>query len=264
MVLPCGSRFRLWTKAVAVPLLLLAQLPGQVSPTFEVATVKRAKGDEGVRGYCNAIDSGVPAELRASAPPLGRCVITNATLYHLLAIAYEFRYLERIKGGPSWAREDGIRFNVEAKAEDPSKATNAQLSQMLRALLIERFHIQWHLEEQDVPGFALVVAKGGPKLREAKDEEDPYFKVVSGHPMTLSARKYAMARFAAFLDMRRASGPVVDRTGLTGAYDFTLSWDERDGLSLVTVLGELGLRLESRKLPESFLVIEAAEKPGEN
>jgi uncharacterized protein (TIGR03435 family) len=83
--------------------------------------------------------------------------------------------------------------------------------------------------------------------------------------MTLSARQYSMRTFAAFLDLRMmVKGPIVDETGLTGAYNLDLSWDEQNGPSLLTVLRELGLRLEPRKLPASFLIIESAQMPTEN
>jgi uncharacterized protein (TIGR03435 family) len=58
--------------------------------------------------------------------------------------------------------------------------------------------------------------------------------------------------------------PVVDRTGLAGSYDLDLSWDEQNGPSMATVLRELGLRLESQKVPEPFVVIESAQMPTEN
>ena len=60
-------------------------------------------------------------------------------------------------------------------------------------------------------------------------------------------------------------GPVKDETGLPGEYDFKLNWDETNGPSLFTALQEqLGLRLESRKVPVSFFVIESAQRPKEN
>jgi uncharacterized protein (TIGR03435 family) len=252
-------------RGVVCFLVLLAQISGQARPGFEVASVKQAKGEGHFRGGCNGIDSNIPPEHLASAPPLGRCVITSASLDQMLAVAYELRFMELIKGGPRWAREDGLRFDLEAKVEDSAGATSAQLYRMLQALLVERFKIKLRTETEDVPGLALVVAKGGSKLQQSKGDELPYFKVVSGHPMTLSARKYPMATFAAFLDLRRLSnGPVVDKTGLAGTYDFTLSWDEQEGPSLVTALHELGLQLDARKVPASFLVIESAERPAEN
>jgi uncharacterized protein (TIGR03435 family) len=59
--------------------------------------------------------------------------------------------------------------------------------------------------------------------------------------------------------------PVIDKTGLTGDYDFTLSWDETDGPQLSTALQQqLGLKFESQKVPASFLIIESAQKPTEN
>jgi uncharacterized protein (TIGR03435 family) len=73
-----------------------------------------------------------------------------------------------------------------------------------------------------------------------------------------------MSRLAGLLS-GIAPGTVVDQTGLPGAYDFTLSWDDQAGPSLVTALqDQLGLRLESRKVPVSYFVVDSAEKPGEN
>ncbi len=237
----------------------------QAQPSFEVASLKRARNEDGVRGGCHGIDTRYPSALLASAPPLGRCVFTGALLDDMLAIAYQFCFMESIKGGPGWARESGVQFNLEAQADDPATATEAQLLQMLRTLLVDRFKIKLHTEIENVPGFALVVAKNGPKFQPAKSDEPASFKVISGSPMTLSARQYSMRTFAAFLDLRMmVKGPIIDETGLTGAYNVDLSWDEQNGPSLLTVLRELGLRLEPRKLPASFLIIESAQMPTEN
>jgi uncharacterized protein (TIGR03435 family) len=134
---------------------------------------------------------------------------------------------------------------------------------MLQNLLIDRFRMTLHMETRDVPGFALAVSKNGPRFQESAPGAPPYFKVNSGHPMRFAARQYSMERFAAFIrNMKDA--PVVDQTGLKGAYDIKFSWDERDGPSLVTVLAELGLRLESRRVPASFVMIESTSIPVEN
>jgi len=241
----------------------------QAQPAFEVASVKVAHGGSGWKGGCHGIDSRYGPNEASSAVPLGRCVITDARLSHLLAIAFPFRALQFLKGGPDWATFGDLRFNIEAKAEDPAKATEEQLGQMLRALLIERFSLKFHRETQDMPGFALVVAKNGPKLREAAGEEtvtsfSPSFKPIQGQPTTLNARGCSMSRLADIFT-QMGERPVNDETGLKSAYDFRLSWDETNGPSLVTALQEqLGLRLESKKVPVTVFVIESAHKPMEN
>jgi len=185
-------------------------------------------------------------------------------------MAFGFRSLEFLKGGPDWAKSGDIRFNIEAKAEDPAKATEAHLLAMLQALLIERFSLQFHRETVDAPGFALIVSKNGPKLRPAEDGGEPTirfspsFKPIEGEPTVATARNYSMAMLAEMLTQIQPR-PVNDETGLRGFYDFRLSWDETAGPSLVTALREqLGVRLEARKVPVSVFVIDSAQKPTEN
>ena len=85
-----------------------------------------------------------------------------------------------------------------------------------------------------------------------------------GEPIELTMRKTSMAELANLLSQIGA-GPVLDKTGLTGEYDFKLSWDETNGPALSTALQEqLGLKLESQKVPISMFVIDSAERPGEN
>lgn len=251
-------------RGVAVSMAPMAQLPAQPPPTFEVASVKRVRTEGLPRGGCRGVDSTYPAELRASAPPLGRCVLTDASLEQMLSSAYRLHSPEPVKGGPSWAREGGLHFNIEGKAEDPAKATEAQLYQMFQALLIERFQIKLHMETREAPGFALVIAKNGPKLQRTPEGEPWSYKIIPGQPMTLSARKLTMPWFAGFLKSCLANSPVIDMTELKGAYDIDLSWDQQNGPSIITALHELGLRLQPQKVPEPFLVIESAQMPTEN
>ena len=202
-----------------------------------------------------------------SAPPLGRCVIRDARLGHLLFIAYRLRSMALIKGGPDWVKTGDDRFNVEAKAEDPTKATDAQLLEMLQALLTERFSLKFHMEVKDLPGYALVVGKNGPRFKEAKGEEVSMSFGANGKPgrgpNSVTLRRYSMSKFADLLT--NYGNPIVDKTGLTGYYEFTLSWDEDAGPTLYTAIQEqLGLKLEPQKVPVSFIVIESAKKPGEN
>lgn len=98
-------------------------------------------------------------------------MISDGRLSHLINIAFDLRPDQLIKGGPDWGMFGDDRFNIEAKAEDPAKATREEVLQMLQALLAERFQLKFHRETVDRPGFAMVVAKNGPKLREAKGED---------------------------------------------------------------------------------------------
>src|SRR5947199_1362829 len=125
---------------------------------FEVASLKpRTTGVNGVHGGCHGIDSIYTPGQAVAAPPLGRCVIGDARLSHLVSIAWQTQTMDRIKSGPDWIASGDERFNVEAKAEDPTKTTEKQLLVMLQALLVERFHMKFHREPAEVPGFALTV-----------------------------------------------------------------------------------------------------------
>lgn len=249
-------------KLLAVAALIAV---AQAQPAFEVASVKPANAGNGYSGGCHGIDSTYAPNQAASAPPLGRCVIRDVRLDHLISIANRVRSMAQISGGPDWIKGD--RFNIDAKAEDPTKATEQQLLEMLQALLTERFSLKLRREMKDMPGYALVVAKNGPKLHESKGREVSYHfgpnpKPGRG-PNTLTARTHSVTMLANILTM--FGDPVIDKTGLSGTYDFTLSWDETDGPTLGTALQEqLGLKFESQKVPVPFFIIESAKRPGEN
>lgn len=239
---------------------------------FEVAVVRPNKPSStaGVRGGCHGIDSKYSATEAASAAPLGRCVITDARLNHMVNMAWAMGAMNLIKGGPDWSIAGyDDRFDLEGKADDPTKYTEGQLREMLQNLLVERFKMKFHRETSERAGFALVAGKNGPKLTASKaDEGDLSFgaagKPRPGDPINLIMRKTSMAALANMLS-QIGPGPVVDKTGLAGEYDFTLSWDETNGPALSTAVQEqLGLKLESQKVPISMFVIDSAERPGEN
>jgi uncharacterized protein (TIGR03435 family) len=242
--------------------------------TFEVASVKPSgSGNNGFSGGCHGIDSVYGPSQASSAPPLGRCVIHDARLSHLIYVAFSLNSMGLLKSdkGPDWVALGAERFDVEAKAEDPAKATEAQLFQMLQALLVERFQLKFHREDRDMQGFALVVAKNGPKLEKAKDDEvegrlSGSLKTREGEPVILNGRKCSMQMFANLLSQGGGpNGPVVDKTGLQGAYNFKLTWNDTGGPSIFTSLTEqLGLRLEAQKVLVSFFIIESAQRPSAN
>jgi len=200
-------------------LICASLLSAQSSPEFEVATVKFNKTGGGVEGRCHGVDSKyTPGEI-GSAPPLGRCVITAARLSHMIGIAWGLP-MALLKGVPDWASGGFERFNVEAKADDPAKTTEAQLLAMLQTLLIERFQLKFHRETVDRPGYALVVGKNGVRNMTPSKAEDvvtsfgDQFKPMPGRPATLTARKYTMARLAGDPLHRGAwAGPGQNRPG---------------------------------------------------
>jgi len=243
---------------------------------FEVASIKvAASGVNGVRGGCRGVDSVFSAEEqeRGGIPPLGRCRITDARLSHLIGIAYGVT-MQALDTGQDWIQRGDLRFNVEAKAENPASATRQQLLTMLQNLLVERFHIKFHQVTKEEPGFALLVAKNGPKLRASTSAErkltffapngEELLKPV-GHAIKVNARKCSVTELTELIAFSGNIGPGVDRTGLGGVYDFTLSWNDEEGPSLASALRDrLGLELKREKVPVERFVLDSAQKPTPN
>jgi uncharacterized protein (TIGR03435 family) len=247
-----------------IAFLLLAAGTLYAQSGLEVATIKLAEPGnmKGYRGGCRGVDSksvGDNANI-----PIGRCVITDARLSHMITMAWSLKTISMIQNAPDWVIGTDERYNVQAKAEDP-KATEAQLFEMLRALLVERFQLKYHREDHDETGYALVVAKGGPKMEQSKDSDvatiGPFNK--ANPTVTIAPRRFSMESLAQFLSTF-GPGQVKDETGLNGFYNFELSWNETEGPSVFSAIQKIGLRLESRKVPVSYFVIESAARPGGN
>jgi uncharacterized protein (TIGR03435 family) len=206
----------------------------------------------------------------------GTLTFEALTLTNLILQAYDLQR-SQVSGCPGWCDSDF--FDVIGKAEDPNAAPE-QVRLMLQALLIERFKLSAHKEKKDVPGYALVVTKSGVKLKAAKDEE-AIGASTNGYVRTFS--KMPMAGLVNFLS-GSARQPVIDNTGLKGAFDFAidltppennpLQLSARDGAPtdpgsafarLSTAVEEqLGLRLEPRKVPIENFTIDHVERPSEN
>jgi uncharacterized protein (TIGR03435 family) len=257
---------------VAIAALLLAAAPAlRAQPAFEVASVKPAQDSGGVTGGCHGIDTVYTAGEKAYAPPLGRCVISDARLAHLVSIAWRIDTMSMIHSGPDWIQRGVERYNVVAKAEDPSKATEQQLLTMLQNLIVERFQMKFHREPVETAGFALTIAKNGPRLEPSKSEDsDLVFgnhqgKPQPGVPVSLHAKRFTIAMLVKFLSTFGGKGPGIDKTGLDGVYDFTLSWDDDAGPTLPVALREqLGLRMEPQKVQISNFIIDSAQRPSAN
>jgi len=165
--------------------------------------------------------------------------------------------------GPDWLATQ--RYDIAAKAE--ASLSDKQLMAMLQALLAERFKLAIHRETKERTVYELVIGKNGPKLHEV--EAGPSHS--SGGRGSLSAQKMSMPQLADSLS-RTVSLPVLDMTGIKGAFDIELKWapeeggDNANGPSIFTAVQEqLGLKLEQRKGPMEFIVVDHAERvPTEN
>jgi len=221
------------------------------SPAFDAASVK-----PNVTHEANA--EGRPRSSIKATP--GYLAIQNASLSQCIQWAYNVQAFQ--VSGPAWMESE--RYDISAKSSGP--APEAQLRLMLQTLLGERFKLAFHRDTKDLPGYALVVSKGGPKLKESTTEGEPSMKPDRAR---MVAEHVTMSRFADLLTNPLHS-PVVDKTGLTGRYDFSLdiskyatpgmSPDEMSTALAECLQQELGLRVEARKLPLEILMIDRAEK----
>ncbi len=233
--------------------------------------------------------------------PGGRVNI-HGTLKGLILEAWGDLNPHRIVGGPKSL--DSTRFEVLAKAPTQEGAVAGwngpvwngvdldSMRMMLRALLVERFHLKAHEENREVPGYALVSRKS--KLRKAdpanrpgcKDgplpgEKDPRLDNPAAPNLT-TCRNMTMTQFAAELGkVLYGFPPIVDATGISGRYDLSINFTpiprmpdialpganadtppEPDGTISIfeAVEKQLGLKLESRKVTASVLVIDSADE----
>ena len=131
-------------------LLVAGMVAAQTPPSFEVASVRPAtSGANGVSGGCHGIDSHYGPN--DNPPPLGRCVITDGRLSHLIFIAWQLGAISQIRGAQDWVSLGDERFTIQAKAENPGKTTEKELMEMLRGLIVERFQLKFHLRAKTSP-----------------------------------------------------------------------------------------------------------------
>jgi len=235
-------------------LTVLAQQT-QNTPSFEVASVKANLSFAGP----SAISGTAPGRFTASNTPL-RFVILYA--YHLLD--------NQLKGAPDWTSSDS--FDIVATYPPGHPPTDEEVRAMVRQLLSERFGLRVHHEQQEQPMYSLILAtkagRPGKQLHRSDVDCEQAAKpptcrmVATRHSLTGGTR--TMAQLAVTLQSMVAR-PVIDRTGLTGAFDMDLQWDDKEGPSIFTALQEqLGLKLESRQGLFEAVVIDHVEKPTTN
>lgn len=239
--------------------------------TFEVATVKPNVSGERM--------------VQLQIEPGGRFRAVNATLRMLIEDAYELKPFQT-SGAPGWL--DSEHFDITAKADDsaPGPKDRDAMLPMLRALLEERFKLSLRKESKEMPIYALVVGKNGPKFQKSEiPMPDPNAPPEPGRkgPMMRMGRGQLSGQgteieFLVTALSRNLGRLVIDKTGLTGRYDFKLEWTPdpgqmpssdvapvESGPTIFTALQEqLGLKLEAQKGPVDVYVIDHVEKPTAN
>jgi uncharacterized protein (TIGR03435 family) len=276
---------------------------GFFAQTFEVASVKPSAPPEGGGRRMIRIGGGP-----GTSDP-GRITYTGVPLMFILSGAYDVKNFQI--NGPSWL--DSERFDITATVAPGT--TKEQAGVMMQNLLAERFHLTVHREKKEMQGYELTVAKGGAKLKESAPDADEPPAPASGPPkrdangrpilagpgllinieMTPKGPMALMASKAQPLSQlvqmlgNQLKMPVVDKTGLTGKYDFhvefspdlagmgvpppsgggsvagPLTGDESGPDMMTAIRQQLGLRLDAKKMPVEMIVIEHVDKvPTEN
>jgi len=259
-----------------------AQAPAK-PPTFEVVSIKRSRSDEtgGSMGF----------------QPGGRFRSLNVPVDSMLTTAFspDRPMLDSQVIGPSWIASD--RFDITAKAPSDLPSDVASLSKlmpaMLRALLEDRFKLKAHMETREDQIYALVMARSdgslGPQLHRAAAD---CLTLAMARRENPAAAPALPVQCGIHFDAGRLSGgsvdasslasllsgtvhrPVLDRTRLSGNFDFELQWSaglQADSASgdlspsiFTAVQEQLGLKLESTKGPVEVLVIDHVEHPTED
>ena len=187
----------------------------------------------------------------------------HANLGFLIRTAYGFDY-HRVSGEPDWI--DSQSYDLNAKVEGDALLTREQMQPLLQNLLQERFHLAVHREQKIVPGYALVIAKGGSKLQPNKGA--PFHGMIGSNEI-----RFWNDSIKSFVDILESpvERPIIDRTGLGGTYDIALKFATADDPDsnlpdiFTAVQEQLGLKLVPQKVPVEILVIDHVDKiPTEN
>jgi uncharacterized protein (TIGR03435 family) len=265
------------TRRVLVAILLTCaaltrSAHAQPALKFEVASVKPNV-------------SGAGAEMVRTP---GGLTAINTEFSNLLEMAFQTRLID-LSRVPYSLRSQ--RFDIVAKAA--GKISGDQYWEMLQNLLEDRFNLAFHREIKDAQVYSLVLAKGtnpGPKLSRSVNAECPVnpdganFCGVGSRPGMMSGQRVPMARIARELSPF-AGRTVQDETGLTGSFDFQLTWTPDQGVSKIdgdkvkaagitldpsgpsffsAIQEQLGLKLQPKKGRVKILVIDHADRPSQN
>ena len=207
----------------------------------------------------------------------------NHTLKENIAYAYTVTP-GSITGGPAWI--SSTRYDIAGVTPGETRLPDEQTQLMFQNLLAQRFKLEYHREQKEVAVYNLVLGTNALKLKESTARPDKghtlFIHSLSPEAYNLPARNASMAEFASLMQRVVLDRPVVDRTGLSGKFDFNLQWarlgtefgrnrppaspgtDPSDAPDFFTAVQQLGLKLEPAKSIVETLVIDHADLPDEN
>ena len=231
--------------------------------SFEVAPIRVNKADQsGAVGKRISIESS-PSSL----------IMRNVTLISCLRWDYDVHDYQ-ITGGPDWRNSD--RFDLVAKP--PAPASEEQMKLMVRSLLADRFKLSLTRQTKELPAYVITVDKNGHRLKPSKGDGPRGLSPADGGIALVNTTTADLEQFLSGLPL--IDKPVIDKSGLTSAFDFTLilSNDSVDATpaaakgalvnagaaGYIDALKRLGLRMDVQKVPIENLTIDHVEKPSEN
>jgi uncharacterized protein (TIGR03435 family) len=236
---------------IARLLLLAGLVPLCFSQTFDVASIRPSQFQSG---------DGEGSRRESIEISADRLTMRNVTLQSCIGWAYNLQDFQIV------GALGADRFDIAAKAAAP--VTVPTLRAMLGTLLAERFQLTFHRDTRELSSLVLVVAKGGSKLRSSREDAPGVLRPGNS---AMVAQHATMSEFIGTLAGPLRT-PVIDKTGLTGRYDFTVDLssyfaDVKTGqqpdmtaIIMSALREQLGLNLESRKEPVEILVIDHVEK----
>lgn len=246
-------------------------MPANADPAFGAATIKPSNPNVQGQGY------GIRGQ---------EVTTTNTSVSWLITLAYSM-HAHQVIGGPAWLGSE--KYDILGRSDTPGQPSREQLKIMFRKLLADRFQLKFHLEKRELAAYTITVLKTGPKFSaSAADPNSPLgvgFGLAPGGGMTFNVRNAPFDSVANALQGNLLDKPVVNQTGLTGKYDFSLKFTP-DTSQLANIGAvppgaaatdpdappdifaafqqQLGLKLESTKTAVDVMVIEKLEKPSDN
>jgi len=270
-----------------VAILLMAAVAaaqtGVPAPAFEVASVKRFTPQVRPGAFYVVKSDPPPSQFQIS----GTRVSTRGILMSLVAASYGLQWFQ-VSQSQEWADKWATSevYEIEARAPGDAIPTVAQVREMMQTLLAERFQLRVSRRNQVMPVYNLVVAPSGAKLKPSASADNAPLVRAEGSAGVHVRQQCVNLSMADLVEMvrRQFDRPLLDRTGLTGGFDFSLDYvaqlplgtradvaaamgvtDLEPGLPIAASLREqLGLRVVPAREQAEILVIDHAERPSAN